>query len=167
MNIADFKKLPENTYAFDVWRRSKPVKTALGSFHVELHTPNDRNPPDDEMVRLANDLAVYVANHSDHVWDIIFGSFRHCATTADPDWLKSCGVPKDLTRDKVRKYCEPAICITRQSDPDERYSSDIIVFPEWDEEVGLRLEFRDGAIVTANGSPFKLVDGILKNSNEK
>ncbi len=166
MNIADFKKLPENTYAYDVWRRTEPVETALGSFHVELHTPEDNNPPDEEMVRLADELAVYVASHSDHVWDIIFGSFRYCATTADPDWLESCDVPGDLTRDRVREYCEPAICITRLSEGDG-YLSAVSVFPQWDEEHGLSLEFRDGAIVTANDSPFKLVDGILKDSDEE
>jgi hypothetical protein len=161
MNISEFTKLPKNTYAYDVWRRATSVETSLGSFHVELHSP-----PDDEMVRLADELATYVANQSDHVWDIIFGSFRYCATTADSDWLESCDVPEDLTRDRVREYCEPAICIARQDDDDEPYSSDICVFPQWDEEHGLTLKFRDGAIMTANDSAFKLVDGILKDLDE-
>src|SRR4051812_1733501 len=114
MNISEFTKLPKNTYAYDVWRRATPVETSLGSFHLELHTPDNKDLPDDEMLKLADALAGYVASHSDHIWDIIYGSFRDCATTADPDWLECCEVPADLTRDQVREYCEPAICITRQ-----------------------------------------------------
>lgn len=166
MNHSDFKKLPKNTYAYDVWRRLEPLETSLGNFHVELHAPDDKNPPDDEMLRLADELTAYVESHSDYIWDIIFGAYRHCATTADSDWLECCDVPEDLTRDQVREYCEPAICITRQSH-NEPYCSDISVFPQWDEEHGLTLKFRDGAIATANDAPFKLVDGILKDLDEE
>src|SRR5262249_51248117 len=66
---------------------------------------------------------------------------------------------KNLTRERVRDYCEFRLVVSRW---DKRYDSEIWLLPKWGQEHNLILKCRDGAIVTANESPFRLEKGVLK-----
>jgi hypothetical protein len=166
MTLSDCKKLPKGTYAFDnAWGCKQPFKTPFGTFQVRFFMLNDKNPPDDEMLRLAEDLVSYTQTHSQFIRDIIYGSFRFFVTE-DPlasDDIE--GVPANVKPEQIRKYCDPVLVVER--DPtdgleDIPYACSITVNPQWEPEHNLSLEFRDSAIVTVNQSPFEIVNGILR-----
>jgi hypothetical protein len=122
----------------------------LGFFSVEFQMlgDHDTNPPDDEMLRRASALASYAERHGDFILDIVFGHYLFAAE--DHDWLNSCGIPHDLSRDRIADSW------------DEPYASTIHIVPLWDEEHAFSLLFRGGAIVAAIDSRFNLEAGILR-----
>jgi len=166
MKLSEFKKLPKGTYAFDnAWGCKDSVKTSFGTFQVRFFMLNDKNPPDDQMLRLADELASYAQSHAEFIRDIIHGSYRFVVTESVPGSVESCGVPENLKPEQIRKYCDPVLLVER--DPtdgleDIPYACRIIVNPQWEPEQNLSLGFRDGTIATVNESPFEIVDGILK-----
>ena len=165
MTISEFKKLRKGAYPFsNAWHRKQLVKTRFGTFQVCFVMMHDDNPPDDEMLRLADELARYVQAHSEEISEIIYGSYRYTASESDPDWLESWEVPADLKPDQIRKYCDPILLVERN--PTVRYvgppyDCSISVQPQWEPEHGLSLELRNGAIVSVNKRPFRIVNGIL------
>jgi hypothetical protein len=171
MKLSDFKKLPKGTYAFEnVWGSKQPVKTSFGTFEVRLFMLNDKNPPDEEMVRLADELVVYAQTESGYIRDIIYGSYRFAVTESVPGSVETSGVPENLKPAQIRKYCDPVLIVER--DPtdgleDIPYGCRITVNPEWEPEHNLYLEFRDGAIATVNQSAFEIVKGILREKWEQ
>ena len=149
MNIADFEKQPRGPYLFDWWAARQRIETPLGLFSVEFQMlgEDDTNPPDDEMLRRASELVSYAENNA-----------------LAPGWLETCEVPRRLRPDRIRDYLREngSLVVSRHLDWDEPYSSSIHVCPLWDEEHALTLDVRDGAIVAANGSRFRLLEtGVL------
>ncbi len=165
MNLSDVTKLPKGTYAFDnAWGSKQPVKTSLGTLQV-LFMLNDKRPPDGEMLRLADQLVAYAQTNTKFIREIIYGSYRYFVTEYGPDTVENCQVPADLKPEQIRKYCDPELVVER--DPTDGlqpipYACRITVNPQWEPEHNLSLEFRDGAIVTVNQSPFRLETGILR-----
>jgi len=85
-------------------------------------------------------------------------------TEYGPDSL-FCDMPADLPPKRIWKYCDPTLHIWRERDVyhvGPPYRCSIGVYPEWEPEHGLSLEFSDGAIVTVNQARFEIVDGILR-----
>lgn len=166
MNISEFKKQPDE-YSFDVWHWKDAVATPLGKATVEFQIEN-RKEPDDEMLQRAAELVQYAQAHGDHILDIVHGSYLSVSKT-DPDYLKLCGVPADLAREKMEDYLErePFLVVTRDDNEDEPYNSSVFVVPLWDEEHALTLKFQDGAVVSVNDSPFKIEKGVLKLLDEE
>ena len=166
MSASEFKKLPKGTYAFDnAWSCKHPVKTSIGTFQVHFFMSYDKNPPDDEMLRLADELVAYAQTHSRYIRDIIYGSYRFMVTESAPGTEESWGVPANLKPEQIQKYCDPFLIVER--DPTDGlqpipYECRITVCPQWEPEHNLSLEYRDGAIVTVNQSPFEIVKGILR-----
>jgi hypothetical protein len=170
MKISEFKKLPKRTDAFSTWRWKQRVETSFGTFGVEFLTDDESSPdgedsPDDEMLRLGEDLVRYAKSHSEYIREVIYGSYQCCVTEFDPDWLESFEVPSDLKPGQIRKYCDPTLQLYRcptvgyEGPP---FECSVIVRPQWEQEHGLSLQFCDGAIVTVNQNPFKIVKGVLK-----
>lgn len=122
----------------------------------------DTNPPDDGMLKRVSELMVYAQSHGEYLLDIVYG--HYLLASDDPDWLESCGVPLDLTRDTVAGFLreDRSLLVSRHLDWTEPYSSSIHVVPMWDEEHALALYFCDGAIVTANDEEFILEAGVLR-----
>jgi hypothetical protein len=143
MKISEFKKLPKDA-AYIVftctWRWKQRVETSFGTFGVEFLTDNEddpdiEEPPDDEMLRLAEELVRYAKSHSEYIREIICGSYRYCATKFDPDWLESCEVPADLKPEQIRKYCNPILQVYRAPkdyDAGPPFECSIIVRPKWE-----------------------------------
>jgi hypothetical protein len=163
MTLADFQKQPRGPYAFDYWVCDKRVETPLGLFTIEFQMGiADTNPPDEEMLRRASELVRYAETRGDYILDIVFGYYR---LASESDWLDMAGVPRGLTRltvsSQVRDDC--TLVVSRHLDWDEPYDSAIHVVPLWDEEHALTLGLRDGQIVSANDSPFRIEDGVFRS----
>ncbi len=162
MTPSEFKKQRRGPRLFDRWLWKKSVATPLGNFSVELQMGvGDTNPPDDEMVKRAAELVQYAEAHGDCILDIVFGYYR---LAGESDWLDMAGVPTGLTRQAVSSQVrdDRTLVVSRHLDWDEPYDSAIHVVPLWDEEHALSLELRDGQIVSANDSPFRIEDGVFR-----
>jgi hypothetical protein len=164
MNIADFEKQPRGPYLFDWWVARQQIETPLGLFSVEFQMlgEDDTNPPDDEMLKRASELVSYAENSGNFILDIVFGDYLRAALA--PGWLEACEVPRRVRRDRIGDYLREngSLVVSRHLNWDEPYSSAIHVCPLWDEEHALTLDLRDGAIVAANGSRFRLLEsGVL------
>ena len=133
MKLSEFKKLPKGTYAFDnAWGCKEPAKTSFGTFKVRFFMLNDKNAPDDEMLRLTGDLVRYAQTDSRYIRDIIYGSYRYFVTEYGAESVENCRVPPDLKPEAIRNYCDPVLVVER--DPtdgleDIPYSCRIIVNP--------------------------------------
>ena len=162
MTLADFQKQPRGAYAFDYWVCDKRVETPLGLFAVKFQMAvGDTNPPDEEMLRRASELVSYADTRGDYILDIVFGYYR---LAGESDWLDMAGVPRGLTRQTVSSQVrdDRTLVVSRHLDRDESYDSAIHVVPLWDEEHALTLELREGQIVSANDSPFRIEDGVFR-----
>jgi hypothetical protein len=163
MTIAEFQKQPKGPYTFDHWVWHKRVPTPLGEFTVELQMlgTDDTNPPDEEMVRRASELVQYAETHGDYILDIVFAYYR---LAGESDWLDRAGVPRGLTQQTVSSQVrdDRMLVVSRHLEWDEPYDSGIHVVPLWDEEHAFSLDFRNGEIVSANDSPFRIEDGVFR-----
>jgi len=162
MELTEFKKQPRGPYEGDCWVWDKWVVSPLGPLAVEFQIFGDRNPPDEEMLRRGKELARYVEEHGEYVLDVVFGAYLFAGRH---DFLEYSGVPEGLTRETITNQLRGEIrSLTVSRDPDFEgiYNSAIFFIPLWDEEHALSLDFRDGKIVSANGEPFRLVDGVLR-----
>jgi hypothetical protein len=122
----------------------------------------DTNPPDDAMLKRCAELIAYAESQGEYLLDIVFGYYL--LAREDPEWLESCGVPQGLTRNTVASFLResPSLVVSRYLGRTRPYSSEICIVPLWDQEHALNLDFRDGAIVAANESKFKLEYGVLR-----
>ncbi len=165
MKLSDFKKLPRGTYTFhNAWDSIQPVKTSVGKLKLRFFMLNDKEPPDDEMLRLAGELAGYARTHSEYIRAVIWGHYRYCVTEWGPDCLSS-DMPADLEPEQIWKYCDPTLVVERNPTdglPGPPYDCRITVNPQWEPEHNLSLEYAGGSIVTVDQTPFKLAKGILK-----
>jgi hypothetical protein len=136
----------------------------LGLFSVEFQMldDDDTNPPDDEMLRRASGLVTYTGSHGEFILDIVFGYYLLAAE--ERDWMEDCGIPRGLPRNRIADYVreDRSLVVARHLNWDQPYTTSIHVVPLWDEEHALSLEFRDGAIVAANDSLFRLEAGVLR-----
>jgi len=167
MTLADFEKQPRGPYLFDWWVAQQRIATPLGLFSVEFQISgdDDTDPPDEEMLRRANGLVSYTESQGEFILDIVYGHYRYYLLSAENrDWLEECGVPRDLSRNKIADYVreDRSLVVTRNLGWEQPYSSTIHVVLLWDEEHALSLDFRDGAIVAANDSRFRLEAGVLR-----
>src|SRR5215471_1548520 len=144
MKISEFKKLPKgaDTQTFFTWKWKRRIKTPCGDFGVELFT-EDEDPLDDRMLSLAEELAQYAQAHSQYIREIIYGHYRYYVTEYGPDAL-FCDMPADLKPGRIRKYCNPVLEVWRNARLHSAippYRCHIGVYPEWEPEHGLTLEF--------------------------
>jgi hypothetical protein len=164
MTIADFDKQPRGPHLFDWWVGRQRIATPLGLFSVEFQMldDDDTNPSDDEMLRRASGLVTYTGSHGEFILDIVFGYYLLAAE--ERDWMEDCGIPRGLPRNRIADYVreDRSLVVARHLNWDQPYTTSIHVVPLWDEEHALSLEFRDGAIVAANDSQFRLEAGVLR-----
>ena len=164
MTASEFKKLPKGSPGeIRRWAWKKRLKAPCGQFGVELFT-DDEDPLDQRMLKLVEELARYAQAHSEYIREIIYGHYRYYVTEYGPDALFS-DMPADLEPEQIWKHCEPCLLVSRN--PKEGFEGppfdcEISVGPNWEPEHGLTLEFSEGAIVTVNQGPFKIVNGILR-----
>jgi hypothetical protein len=162
MTLSEFQKQPRGPYAFDRWIWRDRVATPAGNFIVQLQMGvGDTSPPDDEMLRRASELVIYVKSHGDYILDIVFGYYL---LASESEWLDMAGVPRGLTRETVLSQVrdDPELVVSRRLSRPDPYDSSVYLVPLWDEDHGLSLEVRDGQIVSANDFPFRLTDGVFR-----
>lgn len=163
MKRSDFKILPKDvSVSFFTWRGKRRLNTPCGAFSIALVT---QDAIDDEMVKLADQLARYAQSHSEYIREIIYGYYLYFVTEFGPGSVECSDVPANLGLRQIWKYCEPGVVVDRlriHGLPVPRYLSMISANPQWEPEHNLTLHFSDGAIRTVDDSPFEIVGGILR-----
>lgn len=135
MNFSDFKKHDVST-----WVSKQKVITSIAEFTLRLETGDKKKPPDDAMIRRADEFIGLVQSNVEGIHDQLYDSYQ----SVDDDWLKQCGVPANLDRGGVLEYLRYAdLIVERDANSGEPYLCQVYFVPEWDEEHGLYLQFRN------------------------
>lgn len=111
----------------------------MGEFTVELQMAvGDTAPPDNEMLRRAEELVALFRANVELIHDLVFEHYQ--ALTDDSSWLGMCGVPADLDREAILEHLEVrTLTVSRDGDEDEPYISRVYIIPAWDEEHAIYL----------------------------
>src|SRR5262245_11292389 len=144
MTLSDFTKQPRGAYAFDFWTANKAIPSPMGEFTVELQMGvGDNAPPDNEMLRHAEELVALFRADVEIIHDKVFEHYQ--MMTDDSDWLEMCGVPANLDRDGILEHLEVrTLSVLRGGDEDEPYVSRVYIVPAWDEEHAIYLAHQGG-----------------------
>ena len=164
MQLSEFQKQQLPAGQADRWIWHQRVDTALASFQVELLMMDDEDtaPPDEAMVRLAEELAEFTRQHTDEIWDIVHGYYL--MGSENPSWMSFCEVPEGLDRAAMKPaVIEPGLVIMRHAAPwPPRYDGAIRVKLKWKMEHIVWLNFNDGKITGEVDRPFYLENGVLR-----
>lgn len=101
-------------------------------------------PPDEELLREANELAAFVAAEYDAILDAVYEHYLQCAE--DRWWMKSCGVPRRLRVDQVKCYLRSRSISVRR-DPQGAVRGTIYINPQWEPEHGIDLSVVSGRLI--------------------
>lgn len=136
MNFTDYKKHDVTT-----WVSKQKVITSITEFTVRLETGNKKKPPDESMIRRADEFIGLVQSNVDGIHDKLYESYQ----IVDDDWLEQCGIAANLDRGGVLEYLRYAdLVVERDANSGEPFVCHVYIVPEWDEEHGLYRQFRDG-----------------------
>jgi hypothetical protein len=116
----------------------------MGEFTVELQMGiGDKAPPDDEMLRQADELVELLHAHIGTIHDKVFEHYQMVAEQGG--WLGSCGVPGGLDRVEILEHLQVrTLTVSRDADANEVYRSRAFIIPDWDEEHAIYLAYYDG-----------------------
>ena len=141
MTADDFEHQPRGAYLFNFWHARPRLHTPFGEFVVEARMPlQDTEPPDEEMVRQANELVEFTRENPDAILDKIYEHYR--GASGHPGWMESSGVPLGLDREELAPYLD-ALNVVVDRDGAE---PTIYVVPRWDHEHAIYLAVRDGRV---------------------
>jgi hypothetical protein len=160
MTLSEFKK----GRGFKLWTWERRAFSPLGCFNVELHLlDGKRLPPDETMLSLAKELLTYLQDNGEYIQDLVFGSYLACRKR-DKAWLALSDVPRKLNRNSLEDYVTNCALVVQRdtSEPEYPHRSFVYLCPQWDEEHGMSMEFKDGKIVNVNDLAFELKDGLLE-----
>jgi hypothetical protein len=136
MGRSDFEKQD-----VDSWMSRQKVVTPIAEFAVRLEMGGKREPPNEEMLRCADEFIALVRANVEAIHDKIYEHYQYF----DEDWLEQCEVPNNLSRDGVLEYLQfPALTVERSEDAAEPYVCQVYLLPDWDAEHPIRLQFSDG-----------------------
>ena len=77
MTLLDFTKQPRGMYPFDFWVANRAIPTSMGEFTVELQMGiGDKAPPDDKMLREADELVELLQAHIGTIHDKVFEHYQ-------------------------------------------------------------------------------------------
>ncbi len=138
MTADDFEIQPRGARLFDIWRSKSPILTSMGAFDVEFH-----QAPDDELLRLAGELVLYVSNQSEEVLDKVYEHYK--STSEHRYWMKSCDVPVGLERKKVIPYLRSRTIVLFRDN--QGVTGSILINPQWDAEHKINLVLQNGALM--------------------
>jgi hypothetical protein len=127
----------------------------------------DTAPPDEEMIRRAEQIVGYVQDQTELIADIVYGHYLWFVSL-DPEWFDDLGIPQGLDRAGVLEYVDRrALVVSRDLENDEAYESVVHIIPKWEHEHALFLTYKDGEIGMVNDEPFRLEDGLLVLGDKK
>jgi len=138
MTLSDFTKQPRGAYLFDFWVANRAIPTAIGEFTVELQMGiGDKAPPDDKMVRQADELIELLQAHIRTIHDKVFEHYQMVAEQG--------GFPSGLDREEILDQLQVrTLTVSRDENADEVYRSRVFIIPEWDEEHAIYLAYCAG-----------------------
>jgi hypothetical protein len=137
--LDEFEQEPRGRRLVDFWRAKEPLASPIGSFEVDLDAP-----PDAELLREVNELAVVVATQYDAVLELIYDHYLQFAV--DRGWMKSCDVPRGLRIDQVTRYLRSRSISVRRN-PEGVAHGTIFISPRWDPEHGVDLVVVNGRVL--------------------
>lgn len=140
MQLEDFEKQGKSE-----WISKESVSTVLGDLHLELNVHDRAGPPDEAMLKLADELRSFAQAHAELVVDSIYAHYRDAE---DGDRLAFWDVPGGLGRDEILSQVESVtLCVSRDCDAEERpYEAYVHVSPNWDLEHDLHLRYANGQL---------------------
>lgn len=139
MKLEDFEKESR-----DEWKSKEPVTTVVGDLFVELSINDRAGPPDEAMLKLADELVRFVQTHGDLLLSSIYG---HYCNAEESGHLDFWDVPKGLSREQVLSEVEHInLSVSRDKDAQRAYASYIYVIPNWEQEHALYLRCADGQL---------------------
>ena len=138
MTLSDFTKQPPGQYPFGFWVANRAIPTPMGEFTVELQMGiGDKAPPDDKMLRQADELVALLQAHIETIHDKVFEHYQMFAEQG--------GVPSGLDRDEILDQLQVrTLTVSRDENADEVYRSRVFIIPDWDEEHAIYLAYGDG-----------------------
>ena len=138
MILSDFTKQPRGLYPFDSWVANRAIPTPMGEFTVELQMGiGDKAPPDDKMLRQAEELIQLLEAHIGTIHDKVFEHYQMVAEQG--------GFPSGLDREGILDQLEVrTLTVSRDEHADEVYRSRVFIIPAWDEEHAIYLAYCDG-----------------------
>ena len=139
LSESDFEQQPEPDPLGQIWLARMPVPTTIGQFSVEIV-----NRPDAELLSTANALITALASEHSTIVSAVYGLYQHAAE--DRRWMKSCGVPRDLSRSEIADYLTDR-CITVRRLPSGDPAGSILVKMRWDDEHLAVFENKNGRLV--------------------
>lgn len=139
MKLEDFEK--ESRYG---WISKEPVTTAVGDLFVELNINDRAGPPDETMLKLADELAGFAQTHGDLLLSSIYDHYCNAEKSGHLDFWD---VPKGLSREQVLSEVELIhLSVCRDKDAERAYASYIYFIPNWEQEHALYLRCADGQL---------------------
>ncbi len=149
MTVEDFELQERGHYLFNHWCVRERVPTPFGKFKVTAYMDlEDSEPPDERMVREANELADFARNDPEALLAKIHEHYTIYAQNC-PDRLESCNIPLGLKPQQLAPYLfDLTIAVDRYDAP---FSPDpnqphFLIMPRWEEEHQLALILKDGQI---------------------
>jgi len=137
MKLEDFEKQRR-----DEWKSTESVPTLVGDLYVELDIHDRAGPPDEAMIKLANELVGLAKTHGDLLLDSIYDHYRNAEESGH---LEFWDVPSGLDRDKVLSEVESVtLSVSRDRDAERPYDAYIHVVPNWEQEHNLFLRYVNG-----------------------
>lgn len=137
--LHDFREHAEGLNSMRSWLASSTVSTPLGSFSVEITAT-----PDDELVALANVVVALMLKEQQTILSLVYDRYQRAAE--DHQWMKTHGVPIDLSRAEVVDYISDRFIRVRRH-PTGRAMGSISMRVKWDVEHGVQFGLTDGRLV--------------------
>lgn len=126
----------------DEWISKEPLSSVLGDLHVALNINDRAGPPDEAMLKLADELLNLAQTHAELVVDSIYAHYRDAE---EGNRLAFWDVPGGLSRDEILSQVESVtLCVSRDRDAERAYEPYIHVSPNWDLEHDLHLRYANG-----------------------
>ena len=165
MKIDEFQKQELPPELADRWIWNQKVETPLTTFQVELlmMDEGDTAPPDEEMVRLAGELVKFAEEHSEEIWDLVYGYYL--MGSENPSWMQYCEVPEGLSRTAIKDaIVDPAGLVAGRHvlETLPPYECAIRVPLKWKMDHLVWLNFRDGKVIGEAGQSIYLENGVLR-----
>jgi len=139
LSPSDFLEQPEADARGRIWVSRAPVPSELGPFSVEI-----TGVLDDEVVSTANEALGLLVKDRQAILNWVYGLYTRAAE--DRRWMKTHGVPRDLSRGEVLDYISDRFVVVRRAS-DGRASGSISIRVRWDDEHSIRFGVRSGRLV--------------------
>src|SRR4051812_29940606 len=130
MNIDQFAKLPRGEFEIQFWEFEGALETPIGEFSIVLamEDKGDETPPDEEMLRVADEAVDLVGASIEEIRNIILAS--HKSVAEEQGYLLAVDqIPIRLKRSELGKFIvsRKIIIARHRTNPGMHYSWSVLV----------------------------------------